>query len=121
MLSEQKKLAESKVIELFILTVQKFWQQREGSSGELKVDFDSLKKQFITYQIYQIVEQVHDPNKEITLKDKLFQNKQVQVQNNCLLLPVNLKEIINYKEILPSFRKNLQKYYQTEQYQTFLP
>jgi hypothetical protein len=121
MLSEQKKLAESKVIELFILTVQKFWQQREGSSGELKVHFDSLKKQFIAYQVYQIVEQVHDPNKEITLKDKLFQNKQVQVQNNCLLLPVNLKEIINYKEILPSFRKNLQKYYQTEQYQTFLP
>jgi len=85
------------------------------------VHFDPLKNQLGAYRIYQIVEQVRDPSREITSSNKLLQNKQAKIQRNCLLLPVNLKEIINCKEILPSFRKALQKYYQTEWYQTFLP
>jgi hypothetical protein len=118
--NKQKDFAESKVIEIFISTIQKVWQQKENNSGELKIHFNPLKNQFIAYQVYQIVEQINNPSKEVTLNDKLFQNKQAQIQKNCLLLPVNLKEIINYKEILPSFRESLQKYYQSEQYQTFL-
>jgi transcription termination/antitermination protein NusA len=117
--SEQKKIPKSKITELFISTVQKVWEH--NSYGELKVYFDPLKNQLGAYQIYQIVEQVRDPSREITSSDKLLQNKQAQIQKNCLLLPVNLKEIINCKKILPSFRENLQKYYQTELYQTFLP
>ena len=92
--NEQKKIPESKIIEIFISTIQKVWEQ--NSYGELKVHFDPLKNQLDAYQIYQIVEQVYDPGREITLSDKLFQNKQAQIQKNCLLLPVNLKEIINY-------------------------
>lgn len=121
MLNGQKKFAESKIIEIFISTVKKVWQQKQGNSGELKMHFDPLKKQFIAHQVYQIVEQVRNPNKEIALNDELFQNKQVQIQENYLLLPVSLKEIINCKEVLPSFREALQRHYQTEWYQTFLP
>ena len=110
MSNEQKKIPESKIIEIFISTIQEVWEK--NSYGELKVHFDPLKNQLGAYRIYQIVEQVRDPSREITSSNKLLQNKQAKIQRNCLLLPVNLKEIINNcKGILPTFRNDIKPFF----------
>jgi len=108
-LAEREKIEEGQVIELFISAIQEIYQQKETEPKALRVIFDSKKKQFLAYQVYRIVEEVNDPNQEITAENELLQNKKTKTQDNCLLLPLNLKKIVNYEEILRQFRLSLQK------------
>jgi|SRR6185436_8666870 len=108
-LAEREKIEEGQVIELFISAIQEIYQQKETESKALRVIFDSKKKQFLAYQVYRIVEEVNDPNQEITAENELLQNKKTKTQDNCLLLPLDLKKIVNYEEILRQFRLSLQK------------
>jgi len=108
-LAEREKIEESQVIELFISAIQEIYQQKATEPKALRVIFDSEKKQFLAYQVYRIVEEVNDPQLEITTENELLQNKKAKIQDNCLLLPLDLKKIVNYEEILRQFRLSLQK------------
>lgn len=120
-LAEREKLEESQVVELFISAIQEIYRQKTNDQKELRVIFDTNEKQFLAYQVYQIVEKVNDPNKEISTESELLQNKQAQVQENCLLLPLDLIKITSYEEILRQFRSSLQKSQQKKWYEEFLP
>jgi hypothetical protein len=120
-LAEREKIAESRVIELFISAIQEIYQQKVNDPKELRVTFDAEEKQFLAYQVYRIVEKVNDPNQEITSRNELLQEEKAQIQENCLLLPLDLKKITTYEEILPQFRLCLQKSQQKKWYEEFLP
>src|SRR5437588_46959 len=120
-LAEREKIEESQVIELFISAIQDIYQQKTTEPKVLRVIFDAEEKQFLAYQVYRIVEEVKDPNQEITAENELLQNKKAQVQEDCLLLPLDLKKIANYEEILRQFRLSLQKSQQGKWYKEFLP
>jgi len=108
-LAEREKIEESQVVELFISAIQEIYQQKTTEPKALRVTFDAEEKQFLAYQVYRIVEEVKDPNQEITAENELLQNKKAKTQDNCLLLPLDLKKIANYEEILRQFRLSLQK------------
>jgi hypothetical protein len=108
-LAEREKLEESQVVELFISAIQEIYRQKTNDQKELRVIFDTNEKQFLAYQVHQIVEKVNDPNKEISTESELLQNKKAQVQENCLFLPLDLIKITSYEEILRQFRSSLQK------------
>jgi len=109
-LAEREKNEESQVVELFISAIQEIYQQKSTEPKALRVIFDEEEKQFLAYQIYRIVEEVKDPNQEITAENELLQNKKAKIQDNCLLLPLeDLKKIASYEEILRQFRLSLQK------------
>ncbi|CAJ0747981.1 17040_t:CDS:1, partial [Entrophospora sp. SA101] len=108
-LAEREKIEEGQVIELFISAIQEIYRQKAIDPKELRVIFNTKEKQFLAYQVYQIVEKINDPGQEITAESELLQNKKAQIQDNCLLLPLNLKKIANYEEILRQFRLSLQK------------
>ncbi|CAH1764986.1 643_t:CDS:2 [Entrophospora sp. SA101] len=93
-LAEREKIEESQVVELFISAIQEIYQQKSTEPKALRVIFDEEEKQFLAYQIYRIVEEVKDPNQEITAENELLQNKKAKIQDNCLLLPLeDLKKI----------------------------
>ncbi|RHZ37195.1 NusA N-terminal domain-containing protein [endosymbiont GvMRE of Glomus versiforme] len=120
-LAEREKIAESQVIELFIYAIQETYRQKANDPKELRVTFDEKEKQFLAYQVYRIVEKINDPSQEITSENELFQEKKAQIQEDCLLLPLDLKKITTYEEILPQFRLSLQKSQQKRWYEEFLP
>ncbi|KLL04044.1 MAG: transcription elongation factor NusA [Mycoplasmataceae bacterium CE_OT135] len=120
-LADREKIEEDQVIELFISAIQEIHRQKATDSKELRVIFASKEKQFLAYQVYRIVEKINDPSQEITAENELLQNKKAQIQENCLLLPLNLKKIATYEEILRQFRLSLQKSQQKKWYEEFLP
>ncbi|KLL03897.1 MAG: transcription elongation factor NusA [Mycoplasmataceae bacterium CE_OT135] len=120
-LAEREKIEEDQVIELFISAIQEIHRQKATDPKELRVIFDSKGKQFLAYQVYRIVEKINDHSQEITAENELLQNKKAQIQKDCLLLPLNLKKIANYEEILWQFRLSLQKSQQKKWYEEFLP
>ena len=108
-LAEGEKITEKEVIEMLSLAIQDVYHQKNFASGELQVIFDLEKKQFLAYQVYQIVDRTNDPGKKITTGGKLLQRKKNLLQEGRLLQPLNLKKIVNYEEILQQFCFSLQK------------
>lgn len=107
-LAEREKLAEKDIIEMLSLAIQDICRQKNSISGNLQITFDPEKKQFLAYQIYQIVDQVNNPDEEISVKDKLLQNEKNFCQEGRLFQLLDLKKMINYEEILTHFRFSLQ-------------
>ncbi|CAI2193632.1 17049_t:CDS:2, partial [Funneliformis geosporum] len=77
-------------------------------SGDLQVTFDPEKKQFLAYQVHQIVDQINNPDKEILNDNQLLHDEKNFRQGEHLFQPLDLKKIINYEEILAHFRLSLQ-------------
>src|SRR6185295_7603792 len=102
-LAEREKIEESQVVELLISVIQKIYRQKAIKPKELRIIFAAKEKQFLVHQVYRIVEKINDPSQEITPESELLQSKKAQIQENCLLLPLDLKEIANYEEILRGF------------------
>ena len=117
-LAKREKFTEKEVIEILSLAIRDVYQQKNFTSGELKVIFDPEKNQFM---VYQVIEQVSDPGREITAEDKLFRSKKNLFQEGRLLRPLNLKKMANYEEILHQFRLSLQKSRQKKWFEEFFP
>ena len=94
-LAEREKITEGEVIDILSLAIQDVYQ-KNFAAGELKVIFDPEKKQFIAYQVIKQTED--DPIEEASTE-----------KGQLSLQPLNLKEIINYEEILQHFRLSLQR------------
>ncbi len=97
-LAEREKIKEEEVIDVLSLAIQDVYQ-KNFAAGELKVIFDPGKKQFIAYRVNQVVKQAEDdPIEEVSVE-----------KGQLPFQPLNLKEIINYEEILQHFRLSLQR------------
>lgn len=96
-LAEREKITEKEVIDMLSLAIQEVYQ-KNSPLGELQVIFDPKKEQFVAYQTNQVVKQTKDPTKEVSVEKGQFPPQ-----------PLNLKEVINYKELLQHFRLSLQK------------
>lgn len=121
-LAKREEIDSKKIIEIVSNSFKDAYENSDESSSELNVYFDSEKKEFLAYNVYEIVEKINDISKEI-LKDDPRIEESEKVVDGKVFFNIDLKnlpKLIGYK-----VRKNIEKFIlelrKERQYQNFLP
>nr|CAG8484564.1 10664_t:CDS:2 [Entrophospora candida] len=89
-LAEREGVSEDRIKEIIIESFRRSYCKKESSRAELNFKFnDGLS----VHRLYQIVEKVNDPEKEISKNDELL--KKGKVKNNKLFVPLDIKNFSN--------------------------
>ena len=87
-LAEREGVSEEKIKEIIIESFRKSYCQGENSGAELHFEFESGLS---VHRLYKIVENISDPEKEITKDKKLL--KEGQIKGDIFLLPLDIKNL----------------------------
>ena len=87
-LAEREGVSEEKIKEIIIESFRTSYCQGENTGAELYFEFDSGLS---VYRLYKIVENISDPEKEITKDNKLL--KEGQIKGDNFLLPLDIKNL----------------------------
>jgi len=115
-LAEREGVSEEKIKEIIIESFRKSYCQGENSGAELHFEFESGLS---VHRLYKIVENISDPEKEITKDNKLL--KEGQIKGDNFLLPLDIKNLslsLN-QEIKNRLRKDVGEISWDRQYKLF--
>ena len=117
-LAEREGVSEDRIKEIIVKAFRRSYCKEENARAELNFEFnDGL----LVYRLYQIVEQVNDPEKEISKNDKLL--KKGKIKGNQLFLSLDVKNfsISLSNEIRKQLLEDLGEIGQGRQFKLFKP
>ena len=117
-LAEREGVSEEKIKEIIIESFRISYCQGENAGAQLHFEFDSGLS---IYRLYKIVENINEPEKEITKNNKL--TKEGKIKNNTFFLPLDIKNLslpLN-QEIKKRLRKDVEEISWERQYKLYKP
>jgi N utilization substance protein A len=87
-IAEQKGVAGEKIKEIIIEAFRDSYQQKENPEADLHLKFN---EELVVYRRYQIVEQVNNPEREVTKNSELL--KEGELKDGNFFLPIDTKNL----------------------------
>lgn len=121
-LAKREETDSERIIGIISKSFEDAYGEGQQSAGDLRIFFDDQEREFLAYNVYQVVEVVENPNNQILATDERI-NDEVKIVDGQVAINIDLKNLP--KTIGYNIRKNIQKLIfdlrKEKQYQNFLP
>lgn len=117
-LAQQKEVTSHLIQEIITTAFRNSYCQNENNNADLYFEFND---DLLVYRLYQIVEKVNDPIKEITRDNQLI--AEGKIKGNVFFQPVDTKKISFSlsQEIKKELARNLEKIRKEKEYKIYSP
>lgn len=115
-LAQREGITDQRIREIIISAFRDSYCRGENSYANLHFEFNNG---LLVYRIYQIVEKVNNPNREVTLDNELV--KAGKIKDNVLFCPINTKNLpfSLSQNIRKKIEEDLGKIQQRKEYETY--